>query len=540
MTGPDISSSGSSSSESSDDSDHPGEGIYTVERMLEFGLHQFKNLPSDLSYDPSLGNVKWEVRYRVKWKGYDEAYNSWEPKECFQSWDPTLLQKLQRDHPELGDHALLVADAQKRNRELRRQQANPPAHPSALQRSAQHPSSQHAPSGERPILLPIEVAKPAAPAETSDSGSDYASHCSSNDTASISFESEQAPQRATRPPSKAEFIPLNKDLLQQRLVCVEALRFRKNLSLEEAILRRWGNQNPTQNWEGRECWIYAPEKNKALSKVARGVEEDYTALQFLLANQEAKQVELLQDSTQIVFIHVSEESKLFSSEIYELENLKEKSTDGFAVVVFGMRDLKAKTGVFQQVWSVAAAITITPSALDQDPKTFQDVFKQAHSLRKLYPGRRSHFGWLHASLLLENGPFYLPPDSQAQARELIKLSPRFEAIWALHTLIRDGTVQVAQPAPFRSTCTELSFPAGVDILKYHEESLSEAARWIPPVLRQVDLETIARRVVVWKTRYPQIRQWIIILTDDERDAAPPTPGITYLTLAQAKDFLKAA
>lgn len=273
-------------------------------------------------------------------------------KKPFPSWDPTLLQKLQRDHPELGDHALLVADAQKRNRELRRQQANPPAHPSALQRSAQHPSSQHAPSGERPILLPIEVAKPAAPAETSDSGSDYASHCSSNDTASISFESEQAPQRATRPPSKAEFIPLNKDLLQQRLVCVEALRFRKNLSLEEAILRRWGNQNPTQNWEGRECWIYAPEKNKALSKVARGVEEDYTALQFLLANQEAKQVELLQDSTQIVFIHVSEESKLFSSEIYELENLKEKSTDGFAVVVFGMRDLKAKTGVFQQVWSV--------------------------------------------------------------------------------------------------------------------------------------------------------------------------------------------
>lgn len=33
MTGPDISSSGSSSSESSDDSDHPGEGIYTVGKL---------------------------------------------------------------------------------------------------------------------------------------------------------------------------------------------------------------------------------------------------------------------------------------------------------------------------------------------------------------------------------------------------------------------------------------------------------------------------------------------------------------------------
>ncbi|KAM0791328.1 hypothetical protein ACM66B_005798 [Microbotryomycetes sp. NB124-2] len=60
---------------------------YFVEKILDYKLDKYAQQdPSGPDYDPTLGAKSWQVRFLIKWDGFDESYNSWEPRSNFGEW----------------------------------------------------------------------------------------------------------------------------------------------------------------------------------------------------------------------------------------------------------------------------------------------------------------------------------------------------------------------------------------------------------------------------------------------------------------------
>ncbi|GAA6028424.1 hypothetical protein JCM8097_007024 [Rhodosporidiobolus ruineniae] len=63
---------------------------YEVERILDYEIRDLETMGVPL-YEWESEDTRWEVRYWVKWKGYeDPAERTWEPRRNFLAWDATF------------------------------------------------------------------------------------------------------------------------------------------------------------------------------------------------------------------------------------------------------------------------------------------------------------------------------------------------------------------------------------------------------------------------------------------------------------------
>ncbi|GAA6008182.1 hypothetical protein JCM11491_001918 [Sporobolomyces phaffii] len=117
---------GASHRDESDDSDEDdsdeetsdeSEETYTVERILDYACsdkfaHLDKPYPTD--------SDRYEVRYKVKWLGYDDpSEDTWEPKESFTSEEvwATFCRECERTKPKDESHNAVVAQVREANRQ---------------------------------------------------------------------------------------------------------------------------------------------------------------------------------------------------------------------------------------------------------------------------------------------------------------------------------------------------------------------------------------------------------------------------------------
>ncbi|BGP16599.1 hypothetical protein JCM10213v2_004601 [Rhodosporidiobolus nylandii] len=103
--------------EQEDEDDAFAEGEFQVERILDYDIKDNEQLGTPAEEWKPQG-ARWEVRYLVKWKGYDESDNTWEPKRNFVYWDPEYDKTLKLLHlatPGRKKPAELDKEAERKN-----------------------------------------------------------------------------------------------------------------------------------------------------------------------------------------------------------------------------------------------------------------------------------------------------------------------------------------------------------------------------------------------------------------------------------------
>ncbi|KAI5481447.1 TPR domain containing protein [Pseudohyphozyma bogoriensis] len=344
---------------------------------------------------------------------------------------------------------------------------------------------------------------------------------------------------------------LNVDVLRTKVGQMEFLqgpKFSRDATVDEKVRRLYGIGDMIENSRdfdervrGKTCWIYAPAKENKLSKAGREVEEEVMAIQLVLAGLGVKQSAELTDEVAVVLVHVSEEAEVGKflgkgeeeGPLVKLEKMREASLAERMFLLFGKKE---KERVFRQFWSVHAAITISPSAFVEDHDLARAILVQAHQSTKLFPGRRDKFAWIPSTFVTSEGPFHLPPKRQV-GRQDLETHPELQALLALHDLLRAETVTLAQPLPMRPPYTGFSFPQVGDDCLYREHCLRSLEAWLLPSLKRTDVESILDRCTVWKSRYSQVRRWIVIVTASEKQMCLPVPGVELFTLEEAQAFV---
>ncbi|GAA6000028.1 hypothetical protein JCM10207_006019 [Rhodosporidiobolus poonsookiae] len=109
-----------------DDSEdsYQGDGeIFSIEEILDYNLRD-NLLDGYLEEEWRPQGLRWEVRFHIKWKGYDSSHNTWEPRRNFNTWEPQYdawieAARLKHNRKPL---AKLEAKAEARNEKWQREQ----------------------------------------------------------------------------------------------------------------------------------------------------------------------------------------------------------------------------------------------------------------------------------------------------------------------------------------------------------------------------------------------------------------------------------
>lgn len=203
-------------------------------------------------------------------------------------------------------------------------------------------------------------------------------------------------QGVVRPVSVNGFVPLDSIKLEPQLKASNFFvrhggAYNPQESLDERVRKIWGIGNPLVNFfdfnavmsEGpdgrpRTAFIYASQKDEALSKESRAIKSDCIALQLILSSiSGVKQADsLLAPAVSAVFVHVSDIGEIGrypTGKLAGLEALRERPVGHTIFVVFGERErvegrsafgypdpegqtTKGREKVFEQFWSTSRSL----------------------------------------------------------------------------------------------------------------------------------------------------------------------------------------
>ncbi|KAK4699358.1 hypothetical protein P7C70_g6903, partial [Phenoliferia sp. Uapishka_3] len=300
--------------------------------------------------------------------------------------------------------------------------------------------------------------------------------------------------------------------------------------------------------KGKECYILAPKKDLKLGELAKNlvgnggelkqpkpkeIAADCIAVQMLIENGGGKQASEMRESVGVVYVHESEMASL-GKVGGEMEKWREGKMVRRTFYTFGGKN----PVVFKEFWMTQAAVTISPDAFLASPHKARNFFEKASMSRKRWHNQRDIFPFSFPALIIKSGPLYKPPVDTAASSGFLCLDPTSKAINVFHLLLQTGLVNLVTPIPSGKSSDQHHFPHHRDTFPYKDSSLRELEELdLTPKMKDVSVPNLVQRLVYWRAKYIQMRRWIIIVTEEEREKTQRVPGIELMTLEEATSSL---
>ncbi|GAA5883905.1 hypothetical protein JCM3774_003046 [Rhodotorula dairenensis] len=290
-------------------------------------------------------------------------------------------------------------------------------------------------------------------------------------------------------------------------------------------------------------WIAPPpDENKTrINKSAKAQLVEYYALQLMLSGYaRLRQADSPRNSVKVVFVHVSKLAELGSPQgaFAQLEHLRCRG--GTRFFAYG-RGANMKRACFQ-FWRSSVAITFSPAAL----------LRQAAHLDRLLPAlsacidQDTHmhnvFPWIPLQYVLPGGPLGRPAsaDDTVSAPSSGPEGARRAAVLQILPLLAARQLVLADFAPPEDSRPLLRpiFPASTDRVSYGgpQRAYFEVLRDLGANMK---LGYLQKLICSWRSRYPLIRNWQIICTQEELATAQRSalPGIELVSVHDAEKRL---
>ncbi|GAA5925516.1 uncharacterized protein JCM15063_005046 [Sporobolomyces koalae] len=464
-----------------------------------------------------------------------------------------------------ADHVSPVS-AKRRKTEKRQQQASaktPPAAAPAPAHASPKAIAQRAAlkkfkigrlprEGAVPIppIAPTPISPPAVP-----NSPDLLSNShSSSGTNSKKREQDPFNYGVQRPSAKDGYIRYNVDTpaykgLPDAITGREKPKWSHEVPDNMRIRSWWGiDGNPIDNFVNfdkvlshREVYITPrPTPSEVgINKRASVHDKEYLALQLVLAHiKEVKQVDSLRDSVTAVFVHASFSNDLgrFPGKLSELDHWRDRED----VVFFWYgSDGNGKRQKLCQFWKPLTAITFTSSALLRDPVRLSRILENAAESRDRVFRARDQFPFMLSQYLLTGGTLG-PSEPGKPSTSNPQSEARQPAIDAVMSLLHAGSLTLTRIAPrlgppYRD---QKRFPAHDDSVANDPVAWSRLSQCYLPKYCQVSPERLQNLVCSWRTRYTNIRRWIIIATREEKTSLAAAPGILLVTATEAERIIQ--
>ncbi|GAA5983178.1 hypothetical protein JCM10908_000185 [Rhodotorula pacifica] len=289
-----------------------------------------------------------------------------------------------------------------------------------------------------------------------------------------------------------------------------------------------------------DVWIAPPpDESKAfVDKSAKAQLNEYQALQLVLASYPGLlQADSPRNSVKVVFLHVSKLGELSSTTgaFAQLEHLRSHSSTRF--FVYG-RSEKLKRAL-QQIWRSAVAITFSPAALLRQASHLEALLQKWDKVMDEDTQTRKVFPWLPLQYVIPGGPLgrSKPAEDTPSAPAPERDDARRAAVLQVLPLLAHKQLILADFAPPKDKCPlpYPVFPAKSDRAVYggpqriYFELLGEE-------LGKMSLDHLQNLVAGWRSRYPLVRNWQIVCTQQELASASKTalPGIELCSAFDAE------